>query len=175
MRPWIGYLGALFVLQDWRARVFGTSGIVDRPSDRLYVSTIHMSWWMDRRYWYTPSSSQEWLACHSSTCTLAASPGELPPYGIPSRVPPGPWNFSYKWISWGTPHTLTRGPIDKISTVLGQNPTFASTWQKKSESKEGKQIQNEDRQSPLEFASHLQSPISSYYNSALVMQKLSIY
>ena len=49
-----------------------------------------------------------------------------------------------------------RGPIDKISTIFCQNPTFASMWQKKIESKEGKQIQNDGRRSPLGFTSQRQ-------------------
>ena len=49
-----------------------------------------------------------------------------------------------------------RGPIDKISTVFFQNLTFTSTWQKKSESKEGKQTQNDNRRFPLGFASQRQ-------------------
>ena len=31
-----------------------------------------------------------------------------------------------------------RGHIDKISTVLGQNPSYAPTWQKKSQRKDKK-------------------------------------
>ena len=52
--------------------------------------------------------------------------------------------------------TRSRGPIDKISTVFDQNLSFTSTRKKHSESKEGKQIQNDDRRFPLGFASHCQ-------------------
>ena len=37
---WRGSLGALSVPADWQVRVFGSSGIIGRPSDRLYVRTI---------------------------------------------------------------------------------------------------------------------------------------
>ena len=49
---WRGFLGALFVSADWQVRVFWSSGIVYRPSDRLYVRTIPLSVCMDRRSSY---------------------------------------------------------------------------------------------------------------------------
>ena len=33
----------LFVIEDWRVRVFGMYGMVDIPPDLLYVQTITMS------------------------------------------------------------------------------------------------------------------------------------
>ena len=38
----MGYLGASFVAAYWRERVFGSSVIVYRPSDHIYVYTIPM-------------------------------------------------------------------------------------------------------------------------------------
>ena len=54
----IGSVGESFILSDWRVRVFWSSGIVDIPSDRLYVRTIPLSGCMDRRSRYIPFSSQ---------------------------------------------------------------------------------------------------------------------
>ena len=51
-------MGPLFVSEDWRVRVFWSSGIVDRPSKRLYVLTIPLSGCMDRHFRYTPFSSK---------------------------------------------------------------------------------------------------------------------
>ena len=48
MGPWRGSLGASIESADWRVRVFWSYGLVDRPSDRLYVHTIPMSGCMDR-------------------------------------------------------------------------------------------------------------------------------
>ena len=50
----------------------------------------------------------------------------------------------------------SRGPMDKFFTVLGQNPTFASTWQKIMSKRKDKKIHNSDRHSPLGFAYHRQ-------------------
>ena len=50
-RKW--YLGASFVVAYWWVRVFGRSGLVDRPSDHIYVCTISLSECMDRRSRYT--------------------------------------------------------------------------------------------------------------------------
>ena len=44
--------GALFVLAGWRVRVFGLSGLVDKPYDRLSIWTIFLSRFMDRIYRY---------------------------------------------------------------------------------------------------------------------------
>ena len=41
MRRW--YLGASFVATDWRVRVFGPPGLLDRLSDRMYVHNIPIS------------------------------------------------------------------------------------------------------------------------------------
>ena len=35
-----GVLGASFVTADWQVRMFGLSGLVDRPYKRMYVRTI---------------------------------------------------------------------------------------------------------------------------------------
>ena len=53
MGLWIRSLGASFAPADWQMRVFWLSGIVDIPSDHLYVRTIHMSGCIDRRSRYT--------------------------------------------------------------------------------------------------------------------------
>ena len=34
---------------EWQVRLFGTSGLIDRPSDHLSVRTIPLSGCMDRR------------------------------------------------------------------------------------------------------------------------------
>ena len=39
-----------FILKDWRVRVFGPSGLVDILSNRLYVRTINLYKFMERRY-----------------------------------------------------------------------------------------------------------------------------
>ena len=57
--------------------------------------------------------------------------------------------------------TIVRGPIDKFSTVLGQNPTFASTWQKKYESKEGRE--SPERQLTLPPRVRFSSPNHQYH------------
>ena len=46
------FLGASFVLVDWQVMLFWLFGLVDRPSDRLYVRTIPLSGCMDRRFHY---------------------------------------------------------------------------------------------------------------------------
>ena len=51
--PCNGSLGASFVPADWRVRVFESSGLKDRPSDRLSIRTIPLSGCMDRRSRYT--------------------------------------------------------------------------------------------------------------------------
>ena len=40
-------LGALLVTADWKLMVFGSSGIVDRTSDLIYVRNIPLSGFMD--------------------------------------------------------------------------------------------------------------------------------
>ena len=57
-----GSLGGFLVLEDWQVRVFGKSGIVDRPSDRLYVRTIPQYGYMNRRYRYIPYYSRAIMA-----------------------------------------------------------------------------------------------------------------
>ena len=89
----------------WRVRVFWSSSLVYRPSDKLHVCTIPLSGCMDRRSCYIPFYYQVWLAWYSKTCTLAASPEELSPCSIPCRVSPGPWTFSDDWAAWGAPQT----------------------------------------------------------------------
>ena len=105
--PWRGSLGASFLSADWQVTVFWSSGLVDRPSDCLYVRNITLSGCMDRRYGYIHFSSQEWLACHRKTCALASYLEELSPYGSPRLVPPGPWKFSDNLTAWGVPQTET--------------------------------------------------------------------
>ena len=39
-----GSLGELFLAADWQVRVFGLSGLVDRPSDHLPIQTISSVW-----------------------------------------------------------------------------------------------------------------------------------
>ena len=63
----------------------------------------------------------------------------------------------------------SRGPIDKISTVYCQNPTFASTWQNKSESKEGRE--NLERQQTLPPRVCFSSP-NRQYHPILIMPLL---
>ena len=53
-----GYLRASFVSADRQVRVFGTSGIVYRPSDHLSVWNIPLYGYMYRRSCYIPFSSQ---------------------------------------------------------------------------------------------------------------------
>ena len=58
---------------------------------------------------------------------------------------------------------ISRGSIDKISTVYSQNPTFASTWQKTfkhSESKEGRE--NTERRHTLPPQVGISSPNRQY-------------
>ena len=38
-----GSLRAFLVLFDWQVKVFGLSGIIDRPSERLYLRTNPLS------------------------------------------------------------------------------------------------------------------------------------
>ena len=52
-----GSLGALPVVVDWQARVFGLSIIVDIPCFRLYIHAILLYGCIDRRSCYTPYSS----------------------------------------------------------------------------------------------------------------------
>ena len=54
------FLGALLVPMDWQVRVFGLSGIFDRPSDCLYVSTIPQCGFMEIRSCYTPTNNSSW-------------------------------------------------------------------------------------------------------------------
>ena len=49
MGSWSGSQGALAVPSDWQVRVFWMSGLIDRQSDRLYISTIPLYGCMDRR------------------------------------------------------------------------------------------------------------------------------
>ena len=98
-------LGILLVLADWRMKVFWSSGIVDIPSDRIYIRTIPLPGCMKRCSNYTPFSYQTWLAWHRKTCALAASPEELSPYGSPRQGPPEPWYFSDDWTAWDAPQT----------------------------------------------------------------------
>ena len=44
--------GVIHNTEDWQVRVFGTSGIVDKPYERLYMITITLSGDMDRRSHY---------------------------------------------------------------------------------------------------------------------------
>ena len=49
-----GSLGALFLSADWQGRVFWSSVLVDRPSERLYIHTITLPGFMYRRSCYNP-------------------------------------------------------------------------------------------------------------------------
>ena len=49
-------LGASLVLADWQVRVFGSSGLIDRTSDHLYVQTINLHGCMYGFYHYKPTS-----------------------------------------------------------------------------------------------------------------------
>ena len=51
-------MNASFVPADWRVRMFKTSVIVDRPSDRLSIWTIPLHGCMYRCSYYTTFSSQ---------------------------------------------------------------------------------------------------------------------
>ena len=53
-----GPRGSCSYLADWQVRVFWLSGLVDRPSYRLYVSTITLYGCMNRLSRYTPFYSQ---------------------------------------------------------------------------------------------------------------------
>ena len=66
------------------------------------------------------------------------------------------------------------GSIDKFSTVLGQNPTYASTQPKKKERKDEK-IQNDDRHFLHRYASRRQNTNINYSDSPVAMQKFSVY
>ena len=46
MDQYIGFLGVLFIPEDWQVRVFLSSGIVDRLSYRLYVRMEYFSVWL---------------------------------------------------------------------------------------------------------------------------------
>ena len=126
--PWSGSLGASFVSADWRVRVFWSSGVVNRPSEHLYVYTIPLYRCIDRSPHYTPFYSQAWLACHSKTCDLAASPEELSSYGSPRWGPPGPWTFSDNWTAWGIPHTKKVSYKNWESYNLGVNSILVTRF-----------------------------------------------
>ena len=53
-----GYLGASFLPEDFKVRVFKTSDIVDRLSYCLYIRSIPLYGHMDRRSCYIPFSYQ---------------------------------------------------------------------------------------------------------------------
>ena len=130
MGPWIGYLGASFVSSDWQVRVFWLSGLIDGPSDRLYVRTITLLGCMERRSHYIPFPSQAWMACHRKTCALSASPEELPPYIIPHWGPPGTWTFSDDWTAWGFPHTKKVSSNNLEAYNLGVCSTLVTRFQR---------------------------------------------
>ena len=48
-----GFPGGLFVFADWRVRVLWSSGLVDRPSNRLHIRTIPLSVCMYRSSCYS--------------------------------------------------------------------------------------------------------------------------
>ena len=50
--PWRWYLGGSFMVADWRVRVLWSSGLVDRPSDRMYIYIITLSRFLDRHSCY---------------------------------------------------------------------------------------------------------------------------
>ena len=51
--PKKGSRGMLLVLADWQVRVFWSSGIIDTPSDRMYLHNISLYGCIDRHYCYT--------------------------------------------------------------------------------------------------------------------------
>ena len=57
-----GSWGALLVPADWQVRVFGLFGIVDRPSERLYIHNIPLYVYMDRLSCRIPFSPQARLS-----------------------------------------------------------------------------------------------------------------
>ena len=98
-----GVPGGVFVLAYWKVRVFWSSGIVDRRSERLYIRTISLHGCMYRISRYTPFSSQAGLYCHRKTCALSAFNEKLSHNGIPLRGPLGFWTFSDEWAAWWVP------------------------------------------------------------------------
>ena len=128
MGPRRGYLGASFILEDWRVRVIWSSGLVDRPSKRMYVHTITLSGCMERRSRYTPFYSQSWLSWHSKPWALAAYPEELPTYGSPRWGPLGTWTFSDKWTAWDVLQTKTVSSKNWKSYNLGERSTLITRF-----------------------------------------------
>ena len=126
---WRGGLGASFVSVDWRVRVFWCSGLVYRPSERLYVRTIPLAGCMDIWSSYIQFSSQTWLACLRKTCASSASPEELPLYGSPRQGPPGPWKFSDDWTAWGVPQTEKVSSKDWEAYTLSAYSTLITQFQ----------------------------------------------
>ena len=61
--PWSRSLGALLVSSDFQVRRFGSSGLVDRPYNLLYVSTVSMYVYMDRRsrYMFPRGTKAHWV------------------------------------------------------------------------------------------------------------------
>ena len=59
MGPWSWSQGVLLAPSDWQVRVFRTSGLVDRQSDRLYIRNIPLSGFMNRCSRYIPNF--EWI------------------------------------------------------------------------------------------------------------------
>ena len=58
MSPCSGSLGASLVPADWQVRVFKSSGLVYRQSDRMFVRTIPLYGCIERSSRYTPFYSQ---------------------------------------------------------------------------------------------------------------------
>ena len=125
---WRGFLGASFVLTDWKVRVFWLYGLVDRLSDRLYVRTITLYGCIYRCSHYAHFYSQAWLTRHRKTCTLYASPEELSPYGSPHWGPPGTWTFSDDWTAWGIPHNETVSYKNWEAYNLGVHSTLVTRF-----------------------------------------------
>ena len=94
---------------------------------------------------------------------------------ITNMKPPIYQKYVERFIGVVNYYRNIRGPIDKISTVFCQNPTFASTWQKILSQRKASKSRTTTDASPSGSLLNAKSPISYYYNSALAMQKLSVY
>ena len=87
--PWIwGFLGMSFIAVDWLVRVFGSSGILGRPSECLYIRTIPIYGCMDRwshyrhqifsccqGMWWDLSSWTQWIIWVCLSLTISSCTG----------------------------------------------------------------------------------------------------
>ena len=130
MGPKRGSLGTSFVSVDWLVKVFWSYGLVYIPSDQIYIHTTPVSGCMYRHSRYIPFYSQSWLACRRKSCALPASPGELSPYDIPRRGPPGTWTFSYGWTAWVVPQTKRLSSKNWEAYNLSVSSTLVTRFQR---------------------------------------------